>query len=206
MQDVTKAQISDEVLSTAYTYETFNNHIKDLYDQGRTTNEDNRQNMLDYTKMYMQRSNRWDKRGKLNPELKDRLSNFNRDMIWLVINEGWCGDGAQTLPFINKMAEVSDKIELKVILRDQNPEVMDQFLTNGARSVPKLIAIDKKSCEVLGTWGPRPFEANELYWEGKNDPDTPNKIAVQNLHLWYAKDKGRSIQQEFLKLLDDWDL
>lgn len=206
MQDVTKSQISDEVLSTAYTYEEFNEHIKDLYEQDRTTNEDNRQNMLDYTKMYMQRSNRWDRRGKLIPELKDKLNGFKREMIWLVINEGWCGDGAQTLPFINKMAELSELIDLRVILRDQNLEVMDQFLTNGARSVPKLVAIDKISGEVMGTWGPRPFEANELYWEGKNDPDTPNKIAVQNLHLWYARDKGRSIQQEFLELLDKWDL
>lgn len=204
MQDVTKTLISDELLNTAYTYEEFNDHIKELYDQDRTTNEDNRQNMLDYTKMYMHRSDRWDRRGKLNTELKNKLKRVEREMIWLVINEGWCGDGAQTLPFINKMAAESDHIELKIILRDQNPEVMDQFLTNGARSVPKLIAIDKQNGEVLGTWGPRPVEANELYWEGKNDPETPNKVAVQDLHLWYAKDKGRSIQQEFLKLLDDW--
>jgi hypothetical protein len=204
MQDVTKTLISDKILNTAYTYEEFNEQIKELYDQDRTTNEDNRQNMLDYTKMYMQRSDRWDRRGKLTNELKNKLKQVEREMTWLVINEGWCGDGAQTLPFINKMAEESDKIELKVILRDQNLDVMDQFLTNGARSVPKLIAIDKQTGGVLGTWGPRPFEANELYWKGKNDPDTPNKIAVQNLHLWYAKDRGKAIQREFLKLLDEW--
>ncbi|WP_103665672.1 thioredoxin family protein [Gracilimonas amylolytica] len=204
MQDVTNTLISDELLESAYTYEEFNELIQKLYDEDRTTNEDNRPNMLDYTKMYMQRSNRWDRRGKLTKELKQKLKEINRDMVWLVINEGWCGDGAQTLPFINKMAEETDKIDLRVILRDQNLDVMDRFLTNGARSVPKLIAIEKSSGKVLGTWGPRPFEANELYWKGKNDPDTPNKTAVENLHLWYAKDRGKSIQQEFLKLLDEW--
>lgn len=204
MHNVTKTLISDELLNSAYTYKEFNELIQKLYNEGRTTNEDNRPNMLDYTKMYMQRSNRWDKRGKLTKELKEKLKKTDRDMVWLIINEGWCGDGAQTLPFINKMTEETDKIDLKVILRDQNLAVMDQFLTNGARSVPKLIAIDKDSGEVLGTWGPRPFEANELYWQGKNDPDITNKKAVENLHHWYAKDKGKSIQKEFLKLLDEW--
>ncbi|MDZ7807431.1 MAG: thioredoxin family protein [Gracilimonas sp.] len=205
MQDVTKTLVSDKLLDAAFSYQEFNEHIKELYNQKRTTNEDNRQNMLDYTKMYMQRTNRWDKRGKLSDELRVRLKVVSRDMIWLVINEGWCGDGAQTLPFINKMAEESDHIDLKVILRDQNLEVMDQFLTNGARSVPKLIVIDKNTTEVLGTWGPRPIEANELYWKGKNDPDTPNNKAVEDLHLWYARDKGKAIQQEILKMLDEWE-
>lgn len=205
MKNVTNTLISDELLDTAFSYQEFNDHIEELYGQKKTTNEDNRQNMLDYTKMYIQRSNRWDKHGKLSKELKNKLKDISRDMVWLVINEGWCGDGAQTLPFIAKMAEESEHIELKIILRDQNLEVMDQFLTNGARSVPKLIAIDKHTKRVLGTWGPRPYEANELYWHAKNDPDIPNKRAVESLHLWYARDKGRSIQKEFIQLLDAFD-
>lgn len=196
--------ISPELLEKAVDYETHHRQIAELFEQGRTTNEDNRENMLDYTKMYLQRVGRWDKRGKLDIELIEKLDSFPRKMIWLVLNEGWCGDAAQTLPFINKMAEVSENITLRFILRDQNLDVMDEFLTNGGRSIPKLIALDPESLDVIGTWGPRPKEAYDLYKIQRNDPDIPNEKAVENLHLWYAKDRGKSIQQEFLELLDEW--
>ncbi|HBQ59600.1 MAG TPA: thioredoxin family protein [Balneolaceae bacterium] len=196
--------ITLELLEKAVDYKTHLQHIADLFEQGRTTNEDNRENMLDYTKMYLQRVGRWDRRGKLNVELIEKLESFPRKMIWLVLNEGWCGDSAQTLPFINKMAEMSDNISLRLILRDQNLDVMDEFLTNGGRSIPKLIALDADSLDVMGTWGPRPKEAYELYKIQRDDPEIPNEKAMENLHLWYAKDRGKSIQQEFSELLDDW--
>jgi hypothetical protein len=196
--------ITPKLLEGAVDYETHHQHIAKLFEEGRTTNEDNRDNMLDYTKMYLQRVGRWDKRGKLQEELIEKLESFPRKMFWLVLNEGWCGDSAQTLPFINKMAEVSDNITLRFILRDQHLEVMDEFLTNGGRSIPKLIALDAETLNVIGTWGPRPKEAYKMYKAQREDPETPNKEAVENLHLWYAKDKGKSIQQEFLNLLDEW--
>jgi hypothetical protein len=196
--------VTPDLLEQAVDYASHEKMIKDLFEEGRTTNEDNRENMLNYTKMYLQRVSRWDKRGKLNIELIDKLRSFPRKMIWLVLNEGWCGDSAQTIPFINKMAEISKNIDLKIILRDQNLELMDQFLTNGARSIPKLIALDANSLEILGTWGPRPKEAYEMYKAQRSNPDIPNKQAVENLHLWYARDKGESIQQEFLELLEEW--
>lgn len=196
--------IDSELLNESVDYKIHHQQIADLYELGRTTNEDNRPNMLQYTKMYLQRTKRWDKRGKLNIELIEKLESYPQEMIWLVLNEGWCGDSAQTLPFINKMAEVSDNITLRIILRDQNIDIMDEFLTIGARSIPKLIALDPDSLKVLGTWGPRPKEAYKMYKSQRANPDIPNKEAVENLYLWYAKDKGRSIQQEFMRLLDEW--
>lgn len=199
-----KMVITRELIDEAKGYYTHNQQIEQLYEQGRTTNEDNRENMLDYTKLYLQRTSRWDRRGKLDEELIQKLENFPRKMVWLVLNEGWCGDSAQSLPFINKMAEQSENITLRIILRDQNTEVMDEFLTDGARSIPKLIALDEKNLEVLGTWGPRPKVAYEMYKTERANPDIPNEKARENLHFWYAKDKGRTIQNEFLKLLDEW--
>ena len=201
---VTTEVITPELLEKAVDYTTHHQQVKDLFEEDRTTNEDNRENMLDYTKMYLQRVGRWDKRGKLDIELIEKLESFPRRMIWLVLNEGWCGDAAQTLPFINKMAEVSENITLRLILRDQNPEVMDEFLTNGGRSIPKLIALDEETLEVIGTWGPRPKEAYDLYKMQRENPEITSKEAQENLHLWYAKDRGKTIQQEFLSLLDDW--
>jgi hypothetical protein len=202
--DTVSETITSELLEQAVDYTTHKQMIADLFKDSRTTNEDNRENMLNYTKMYLQRVSRWDKRGKLNIELIEKLEYLPRKMIWLVLNEGWCGDSSQTLPFINIMAEVSKNIDLKIILRDQNLELMDQFLTNGARSIPKLIALDAHSLEVLGTWGPRPKEAYEMYQAQRANPDISNKQAVENLHLWYARDKGKSIQQEFTGLLEQW--
>lgn len=194
--------ITPELLKSAVNYESHHRQVAALFEENRTTNEDNRENMLEYTKLYLQRVGRWDKRGKLNAELTEKLNSFPRKMIWLVINEGWCGDGAQSLPFINKMAEASENITLKIILRDQNPKVMDEFLTNGARSIPKLIALDEETLEVLGTWGPRPKPAYYKYKEELADPEISNKKASENLHYWYAKDRGMTIQNEFLDLLD----
>jgi hypothetical protein len=196
--------ITPALLEQADDYITHQQKIADLFKLKRTTNDDNRENMLNYTKMYLQRVGRWDKRGKLDMELIRKLEEFPRKVIWLVLNEGWCGDAAQTLPFINKMAEASGNITLRIILRDENLKVMEEFLTNGATSIPKLIALDENTLEVLGTWGPRPEEAYELYKAERADPDVPNEKAVENLHLWYAKDKGKSMQQEFLTLLDEW--
>ncbi|WP_020401724.1 thioredoxin family protein [Gracilimonas tropica] len=197
--------ITPELLEKAVDYTTHHQQVKKLFEEDRTTNEDNRENMLDYTKMYLQRTSRWDKRGKLSEELIQKLQSFPRKMMWLVINEGWCGDAAQTLPFINKMAEASDNITLRIILRDKNPEIMDAFLTNGSRSIPKLVALDQETLEVLGTWGPRPKIAYDTYKAERENPDIPNEEAVENLHLWYAKDRGKTIQREFLTLLDEWE-
>ena len=69
----------------------------------------------------------------------------------MVISEGWCGDAAQILPVINKMALVSNKIEFRIVLRDENPALMDAFLTNGGKAIPKVIMIDNESGEVINT-------------------------------------------------------
>lgn len=203
--DIVSESINPEILEDALDYTGHHQMVEDLFKENRTTNGDNRENMLNYTKMYLQRVGRWDKRGKLDIELIEKLEDFPHKMIWLVLNEGWCGDAAQTLPFINKMAEVSKNIDLRFILRDQNPEVMDEFLTNGARSIPKLIALDAETLEVLGTWGPRPKQAYEMYKVQRADPDITNEQAMENLHLWYARDKGKSIQKEFTELLEGWN-
>jgi len=143
--------ITDLVLDKAHTYESYNELIESLFIDQRTTNEDNSESNLNYTKLNIQRTSRWDKRGKLDEELISLVKNISSDQIWLVITEGWCGDSGQVLPFINKIAELNDHIDLKFLLRDENPEVMDEFLTDGSRSIPKLIILDKESLNVLGS-------------------------------------------------------
>lgn len=194
--------ISREVLDEALSYEAYRALVDDLLAEGRTTNDDNGQNMLDYTKMAVQRMSRWDKRGVLDEELVPELSAFPKKLYWVVLTEGWCGDASQIMPVLNIMAQANDKITLKVLLRDQHLEIMDQFLTNGvSRSIPKLVVLDAETLEVLGDWGPRPKIAQDRFLEMKNNPEVGAKKASEELHKWYAKDKGKTMQIEILELL-----
>lgn len=200
---MTLTAINKEILDTAYNYEEYKALIAELLEQGRTTNEENSESMLNYTKMNTQRTSRWDKRAKINDELERLINEISTEQIWMVITEGWCGDAAQILPFVSKMAELNDGIELKLILRDQFPEVMDEFLTEGSRSIPKVVILDKESLEVLGSWGPRPKVAHTDYMQKRADINYENSKAAEDLHLWYARDKGKTTQDEFIQLLEN---
>lgn len=193
--------ITKDILNSAYNYEEYKTLIADLLANNRTTNEENSESMLNYTKMNMQRTSRWDKRGKIDEELTALIKKISSEQVWLVITEGWCGDAAQILPFVSKMAELNDSIELKLILRDQHPEVMDGFLTDGSRSIPKVVILDKESLEVLGSWGPRPKVAHTDYMQKRADVNYENSKAAEDLHLWYARDKGKTTQEELKELL-----
>ena len=121
---------------------------------------------------------------------------------WLVINEHWCGDGAQILPVIEALALASEgRIEARACYRDADTDLIDAFLTNGGRSIPKLIQCNADG-EVTGTWGPRPTEAMDLVRTIKSDPD-PQTAAnyAEPLHAWYASDKQRAIEAELIALI-----
>ncbi|MEM1134986.1 MAG: thioredoxin family protein, partial [Bacteroidota bacterium] len=113
------------------------------------------------------------------------------------------GDAAQILPVLNKIAEASPNIELLTLLRDENLRLMDSFLTNGGRSIPKLIILDKKSISVKGSWGPRPKPAQDMFLVYKHNKE---KVAYEDfqaeLQKWYLKDKAGAIQDELFELLD----
>jgi len=184
-----------------YSYKEYSDLVKTLFEKGETTNGENSENMLDYTKLNMHRSARWDKRGKIDQELALRIGGLKRPMTWLVITEGWCGDAAQQLPFFQKMTEFNDNVQLKLILRDEHPEIMDKFLTNGSKSIPKVIFIDEANKEVLADWGSRPKKIQDQFLAKKNDPDYDQSKLKEEIHLFYARDKGRALQEEILELV-----
>jgi hypothetical protein len=144
-----------------------------------------------------------DKTLQVIDEVKLYLQNLNKEYIWLVLAETWCGDAAQVLPVINKMAEVSDKIDLKILLRDENEDLMNLFLTNGTKSIPKLIIIDKETNEVIADFGPRPVGAKQLIIDYKANYGIVDETAKIELQKWYLNDKGVAIQKEILTLIKD---
>ena len=156
--------------------------------------------MLQHTRMNMQRMNRLDKTAQLQPALLEQLAGVQQAQTWLVISEAWCGDAAQNLPYLQMMAEASDKIELQIVLRDENLELMDRFLTNGGRSIPKLILLNASTREVMADWGPRPAAAQTLYQDLKAQQLPYIEVSTQ-LHKWYADNKGQDLQLEIQLLL-----
>jgi hypothetical protein len=193
-----------EYLEKSLTYAEYIKLIDDLLLDGKTTGPNQSEAMFNYGKLNRQRMHRLEKTVALSAPLKEKVRRLERRMIWLVITEGWCGDAAQNIPTIEKIAaENPEAIETRYVLRDENLELMDAYLTNGARSIPKLIALDAATLEVLGTWGPRPQAAMELFLEmrarGLEKP-----LMMENIQRWYLADKEKSIQAEFAALVDRW--
>jgi Thioredoxin len=154
---------------------------------------------LDYKTLNYQRSSRIIRTQNISEELRIILSEITVAQQWMVITESWCGDSAQNLPYIYLASTENPLIDLKILLRDSNPDVMEQFLTNGTRSIPILISFDNHGNELF-RWGPRPKLAVELIkkWkaEGLQKPEWTEK-----LHLWYSKNKGRELENELIELI-----
>lgn len=198
--------INPEILSKCYSYQEYRNLIEDLLNKEKTTGENHSEEMLHYSKMNLHRMDRLDKYSEINSDLEEKLKHLKREFIWLIITEGWSGDAAQNLPIINKMAEITPKINLKFMLRDENLEIMGQFLTDGkSRSIPKLICMDAETYEVLGTWGPRPDKAQKMAIDFRTMNERSLKEGTERLHKWYADDQNREIQEEFIHLVERWD-
>jgi len=172
-----------------------------LLAEGKTTGNDHSEAMINYTRMNVTRMKRIDKHVQLNDELAGFAASLERPQVWSVLTEPWCGDASQIVPVMSKIAEASvGKIQLDILLRDQHEALMNRHLTNGGKSIPKLIVSDRSSGDELFSWGPRPAEAQKLYKEMK-DAGTDFKEFSEKLHKWYATDKTISTQEELLSHL-----
>jgi hypothetical protein len=188
-------------LANSYSYENYRTQLKSLLAEGKSSGNEQSADLLHYSELNETRMNRLDKTIKITPENTDFLVNLETEYIWLVLSEGWCGDAAQLLPIMNKMAQLSDKIDLKVAFRDQNPELMNLFLTNGGKAIPKLIIVNKATLEVVADWGPRPADAIKLIVDYKAKFGVVDETIKTELQMWYLHDKGVSTQNEIRALL-----
>jgi hypothetical protein len=187
-------------LKNSISYQEYKDLVKKLLAENKSTGPNQSEDLTNYSLLNATRMKRLDKTIKISDETIKEIQKINEPITWLLLTEGWCGDAAQNLPVINKMADFNKNINLKVVLRDENLDLMDLFLTNGGRSIPKLIAIDKDN-NVLNTWGPRPAIATEMVADHKTKHGTLDADFKQNLQLWYNKDKGKSTQEDFVKLM-----
>ncbi|MGD8427767.1 MAG: thioredoxin family protein [Balneolaceae bacterium] len=202
--NIAEQVITPNTLNEGMSYREYRKLIDDLLDEGRTTGPKQSESMVGYTKMNVHRMNRLDKHVVLSDSLRDQLGDVDYDWIWLVLTEAWCGDAAQNVPVIAKMADQSDRITLKLILRDEHPDIMDEYLTNGGRSIPKLVCLDAETLEEIGHWGPRPTVLQEKAMKWKDDPKLSKKEWAKKLHKWYADNRTGELQAEFEDLIEKW--
>ena len=194
MEELIKAN-----LDKATTYEAYREMTRSLLAEGKTTGPNQSEIMIHYTKLNEQRMSRLDKTVKLTDEAKEFYSSIKGEYFWLVISEPWCGDASQIVPLFSALAETSSAIDMKIVLRDENPELMDNFEQNGSRAIPVVIMIEKETLNVLGSWGARPAEAQEIVNEYKKmDPKPPYDELATNLQKWYNKDKTKTTQKELV--------
>ncbi|MDP3352692.1 MAG: thioredoxin family protein [Flavobacteriaceae bacterium] len=194
-------KIIQQSLQKGIDYITYRQLITDLLKEGKSTGTTENPEYFQFSELNNSRMNRLDKTIKILESHQNQLQNLSKKITFLTISEGWCGDAAQIVPVLNKLANSSDNIDLKIVIRDENPELMDLFLTNGNRAVPMLLIIDSETNEFISKWGPRPQIASQMVIDYKTLHgviDENFKIQLQN---WYNADKGIEIQNEVMKLM-----
>jgi len=190
-------------LREGISYEDYRTTIGELVAAGETSGDNQSEANVEYTKLNYHRMKRLDKTFSLNDALAQVIQSIPKKQIWLVLSEAWCGDAAQNVPAFNAIANHSDKIELKILFRDQHLDLMDLYLTNGGRSIPKLVIFDAESLTELGTWGPRPEPAQALFKAFKADDTVTYHDFQVKLHGWYARNKTEALQQELSEIINE---
>ena len=188
-------------ITQSYNYENYRNLVL-KYAEDSKTSGDQSEEKIAATFINAQRMKRIDKQCVINYNLNRLVSQINKKQKWIVISETWCGDSAQCLPVIAKIAKLNKNVKLEIIFRDEHLEVIDAFLTNGTRSIPKLICVDEETESIKFIWGPRPRVIKDKVLELKsNNKEITHDELVKHIHLWYAQDKTNAIQNEFSELL-----
>ncbi|MBS3993885.1 MAG: thioredoxin family protein [Bacteroidetes bacterium] len=191
--------IIQQSLQNSLSYTAYRQLINDLLTEGKSTGTTENPDYLQFSELNKSRMNRLDKTLKVLENHKQKLLKLTTSYTWLVISEGWCGDAAQILPVLNKLAEVSDNIDLRIVIRDENLELMDQFLTNGNRAIPILLILDAEM-NVVNQWGPRPLTATQMVLDYKTKYGLLDADFKIQLQTWYNENKGIEIQNEVMNL------
>ncbi|MES2679364.1 MAG: thioredoxin family protein [Bacteroidota bacterium] len=192
--------ISQTDLDRAMSYNQYHHLLEDLLSHGKTTGPLQSEAYLNYAKLNLQRMVRLDKTLTLNLELITALQGVKSGYTWLVLTEGWCGDAAQNLPIMAAIEKECPNIHLRLLLRDENSGLMDQYLTGSSRSIPKLICVRTANLEEIFTWGPRPDEVQHLMLDlkAKGTPLDEKSLLIQK---WYNTDKTQTLQKELAALI-----
>ena len=197
----TTKDVVQKGISKAMSYRDYRILVDNLSVEGRSTGPEQTETLTNYTVLNQRRMKRLDKTLKITEEAVKKINDFDKKVTWLVLTESWCGDAAQTMPMMNKVAEHNDNISFKIILRDENLDVINRFLTNNTMSIPKLVMVEDATGEILGDWGSRPKIASQMVIDYKNEHGMLTPEFKEDLQIWYNKDKGQSTLRDLMELL-----
>jgi hypothetical protein len=193
-----------ESLKNAISYEQYYALTNDIVASPAPAAPYNEPKMLKYTADNYDRMTRINREIAIDQKLYNLMDSLTEDWLWVVLSEPWCGDASQTVPAMAAIAACSGHVDLKILLRDANLDVMDAYLTNNGRSIPKLVCVRKADMEELGIWGPRPAPLQIVVNRYKDAADMSMTQKINMVHEWYDIDKSAIIQEEFIQLIKDW--
>ena len=178
---------------------TFEEYVK-VAEQRFHNNPNKTDEYQEYYELGLQRTNRTVKTFKIDEEQMDRARSKKFTGKILIVSEPWCGDASATVPAVAKFFEAAGN-DVRIFLRDSDPTLIDQFLTNGTQSIPKVILINE-DFSVKAHWGPRPKHGLELLRKFKENPETyPKEEFYNDLQVYYAKNRGHDAIDEIIELL-----
>lgn len=182
----------------------FDNYIERIEDELEEQIElDDPKDYVQYYAINLQRMRRIKKTFKYNPGLEKKAKSITTDLKFLIISEGWCGDASQILPVVDTLANTMS-IESKIVFRDENLDLMENFKTNGTLSIPIIIGVDPEGEEAF-RFGPRTAKGMEFTNRFKKDPDKYSKDDFhEDLQRYYNENHGQDIIIEILNLIEEY--
>ncbi len=191
-----------ESLSKAFSYQDYREQVATHVEYGTSSGPDKSEALSNYTLLNNSRMKRLDKTMKIEEDVLEKFKQYHKNVTWLVLTESWCGDAAHAMPVMNKLVEQAKNLDFKILYRDENKELMNRFLTNGTMSIPKLIAFDNETQEVINDWGPSPLMIMNKIKDFKAANATLTTEFKKEIQIWYNQNKGKCIARDLLKLIE----
>lgn len=177
--------------------------LQQLHEIKSVTGADKSEEMVQYSELNFARFNRLLKTTEINEDIKQEISKSHLEIHFLVLTESWCGDAAQIIPVFEKMIAHNPRWSSEYRLRDENEELMNQYLTNGGKSIPVFVPFRSDGTQMHNKWGPRPENLQTTIDEWKKEGITKEEWIVR-VQKWYTADKTQSIQQSLHKWFQDF--
>ena len=191
---------NQELITKAFTYSAYRQHLND--ELAQPSKDENAEKMRSYTQKNVMLMDKFDTAYQISDRLKAALQ-AAPPAIWLVLTEGWCGDAAFNVPMLAAIEKaIPEKIQLRILLRDSHLDLMDAHLTDGGRSIPKLIVLSE-DLQELGTWGPRPASLQTMMKRWKAEGLTLKEL-IPKAQEWYDADATHSVQEELTTLVQSY--
>jgi hypothetical protein len=142
----------------------------------------------------------WD-RSRVADEFVARAEALPGRWHLLVLSADWCGDAVNIVPVLARLAERARNLDLRLLDRDENPDLRDSHLTNGrSASIPVVMILDEQYREQ-SWWGPRPAALQEWVIEEGLTLDPAERY--RRIRRWYAQDRGITTLDEVVCALEE---